>query len=208
MEKSPDTLTTTYSRNPPTIVPIAIDVPGLLPRPKTLEKCDSERVLLRINRTTMQLFLSAVPFEMFANDLPGEFLTPKCGKCFLVVIMDRFSMLNMTVQLKLIAAHGLVRALSIHWVLTYGLSDTGKQFTSRFSQHVGRILGNDNFFATTYHAQCNAKFQWSNVTILAGFRHYIADHPKDWYMYTHMLRNYYNTHVNSITICTTFVLAL
>lgn len=44
--------------------------------------------------------------------------------------------------------------------------------------------------------------------ILAGLRNYIADHPKDWHLYTDTLTYAYNTQVNSINNCTPFELVL
>lgn len=93
----------------------------------------------------MQLLPAAAPMEFLAIDLLGELIQTKRGNRFLLVITDRFSKLALTVPLKSITAQSVAKVFFTQLVLAYGppqcsLSDNGRQFTSRFFQHVCRIL--------------------------------------------------------------------
>ena len=65
-----------------------------------------------------------------------------------------------------------------------------------------------NLFTTTYHPQTNGQIERFNRTILAAIRHYVADHPKDWDLFTDALTFAYNTQVHTSTGCTPFELVL
>lgn len=65
-----------------------------------------------------------------------------------------------------------------------------------------------NLFTTTYHPQCNGQTKRSNRAILQALRHYIADHPKDWNLYSDILDYAYNTQVHRATKCAPFELVL
>ena len=180
---------------------------------KNCVTCARNRVLLRRNSKPMRLFPSSAPLEFLAIDLLGELIRTPRGNRFLLVITDRFSKLVRTVPLSSISAESVAKAFVTHWVLIYGppiwlLSDNGKQFTARFFQNVCRILGVENLFTTTYHPQTNGQVERFNRTIISGLRNYIADHPKDWDLYTDMLTYAYNTQVHRITNHAPFELVL
>eukprot|EP00171_Calliarthron_tuberculosum_P018817 IDg18817t1 len=64
---------------------------------------------------------------------------------------------------------------------------------------VYRILGVKPQFTTTYHPKANGQTERFNRTILSSLRRFIADHPKDWDLYTDALTYAYNTQAHSST---------
>ena len=189
---------------------MAVDCYGVA---KNCPSCARNRVLLRKHQKEMKLFPATAPLEFVTIDTLGELIRTPRGNRFLLVITDRFSKIVRTVPLKSISAESVAKAFVTHWVMVYGpplwlLSDNGKQFTARFFQHVCRILGIENLFTTTYHPQCNGQVERFNRTILAGLRHFIGDHPKEWDMYSDSLTYAYNTQVHRSTNCSPFELVL
>jgi len=99
------------------------------------------------------------------------------------------------------------------WVFTYGppaelIADNGRQFTSRFFQDVCKILTIHNSFTTTYHPQTNGQVERFNRTILSALRTYIADHPRDWDLYSSALTYAYNSSPQTSTALAPFELVL
>ena len=143
----------------------------------------------------------------------GELIRTPRGNKYLLVMCDRFSKLVRTRPLKRVTALAVAEAFVTHWVLVYGppadlLSDNGSQFASRLFISICRILGVKNKFTTTYHPQCNGQVERFNRTVLQALRHYVADHPKDWDLFTDALTYAYNTQVHNSTGCTPFELVL
>lgn len=161
----------------------------------------------------MGLFPPKAPLEFISIDILGELIKTKRNNRYLLVITDRFSKLVRTVRLKKITAAAVAIAFVNHWVFVYGppvhlLSDNGSQFTSKFFQNVCRILGVKNLFTTTYHPQCNGQVERFNRTMLAALRHYVADHPKEWDLFTDALTYAYNTQVHRTTKLAPFELVI
>ena len=180
---------------------------------KNCVQCARNRVRLRQHQKELRLFPASSPLEFVAIDLLGELIKTPRGNRFLLVISDRFSKLVRTVPMKTITAEAVAKAFVTHWVMAYGppvwlLSDNGKQFTSRFFQHVCRILGVENLFTTTYHPQTNGQVERYNRTLLSAIRTYVSDHPKDWDLFTDVITYSYNTQVHRVTSCTPFELVL
>ena len=180
---------------------IAADAYGTVKNCVTYAK---NRVTLRKNSKQKHLFPAKAPLEFVSIDILGDLITTSQGKRFLLVITDRFSKLVRTVPLKRITEAAIALELVRHWVLVYGppallLSDNGGKFPARFFQDVCRIIGIKNLFITTYHPQCNGQVERFNRTILAALRHYVADHPKNWDLFTDALTYAYNTQVLSST---------
>ena len=176
-------------------------------------RCAKERIKLRLKTKKMRLFPAKSPLESVSIDILGDLIRTPRNNRFLLVITDRFSKLVRTVPLKRITAASVAKAFIQHWVFAYGspcsvLSDNGKQFTSRFFQDVCRILRINNVFTTTYHPQTNGQVERFNRTLLSSLRHYIADHPQEWDLYTDALVYAYNTQVHSSTKCAPFELVL
>ena len=88
------------------------------------------------------------------------------------------------------------------------LSDNGGCFTAKFFQDVCQILNVHNSFTTTYHAQANGQVERYNRTIKAAIRSYLADHPKDWDLYSSALTFAYNCQPHSSTALAPFELVL
>ena len=175
--------------------------------------CARERVKLRRNSKRLRLFPAKGPLEETSIDILGELIRTPRGNKYLVVITDRFSKLVRTVPLKRIRASDIADAFVQHWVLVYGppisvLADNGGQFISKFFQSVCSRLGIKNIFTTTYHPQTNGQAERFNRTILSAIRHYTAEHPRDWDLYTGMLTYAYNTQVHRTTNLSPFELVL
>ena len=180
---------------------------------RSCTSCARNRIKLRKNSKEMTLFPAHAPLEFVAIDILGELITSRRGYRYLLVITDRFSKLTRTVPLKRITAATVATAFVHHWVFTYGppiklLSDNGSQFTSKFFQNVCRILGVNNVFTTTYHPQTNGQAERFNRTILAALRHYVADHPRDWDLFTGAITFAYNSQVHRTTNLAPFELVL
>ena len=175
--------------------------------------CARERVTLRSNSKKMKLFPAKAPLESVSIDLLGELITTKRKNRYLLVICDRFTKLVRTVPLTSISSAKVAAAFIKHWIFVYGppvsvLSDNGKQFTARFFIDVCRILGIKNVFTTTYHPQANGQVERFNRTILSALRHYVAEHPKDWDLFTDALTYAYNTQAHGSTMVAPFELVL
>ena len=161
----------------------------------------------------MRLFPAKAPLEFVSIDLLGELIRTKRGNWYLLVIVDRFSKLVRTVPMKRITAIEVAKAFVNRWVFVYGqpltmLSDNGPQFAARLFIDICRILGVKNVFTTTYHPQCNGQVERFNRTIINALRHYLADHPKDWDLFTDALTFAYNTQVHRSAGISPFELVL
>ena len=175
--------------------------------------CARNNVKLRRYSKNLSLFPARAPLEFIAIDILGELIKTARGNRFLLVITDRFSKLVRTVPLKRITARAVAQAFVTHWVFSYGpsvilLSDNGPQFTAKFFQDVCRILDIKNVFTTTYHPQSNGQVERFNRTMLNALRSYVADHPKDWDLYTDAITYAYNTQVHRDTSLSPFELVL
>ena len=89
-------------------------------------------------------------------------------------------------------------------MLPYGapiwlLSDNGKKFIAKLFRETCRILGVKNLYTRTYHPQTNGQVERLNRTILASLRHYVAEHPKDWDLFSDALTYAYNTQAHEST---------
>lgn len=159
--------------------------------------CTEERVKLRKVTKELQLFPARAPLEFISMDLLGELITTPRKNRWLLVITDRFTKLVCTVPLRRVSAAAVAKAFVHHWVFVYGpplkvLADNGKQVTARLFQESFQILGIRNLFTTTYHPQTNGQVERFNRTILSALRHYVAEHPKDWDLFTDALTFAYN----------------
>ena len=175
--------------------------------------CAKNRIKLRKAVKRVELFPAKAPLEFVSIDLLGPLLRTRRGHEHLLVITDRFSKLVRTVPMKRITAGDVAKAFVTYWIFVYGppvkvLSDNGKQFTAKFFMDVCRILGVKNVFTTTYHPQTNGQAERFNRTILTALRHYTAEHPKDWDLFTDALTYAYNTQVHSTTQVAPFELVV
>ena len=110
----------------------------------------------------------------------------------MLVISDRFSKQVRTVPLKKVTASEVARAFVHNWVFPYSapiwlLSDDGNQLIAKLFRKTCRMLGVKNLYATNYHPQTNGQVERFNRTILASLRHYVAEHPKDWDLFSDSL---------------------
>ena len=115
--------------------------------------------------------------------------------------------------LRSITADAVVRAFCEAWVFKFGppallLSDNGGQFTSKFFQHVGKILGVRQLFTTAYYPQTNGQVERFNRTILAGLRHFCSEHGQDWDEFSSAITFAYNNKVHRATGLTPLQLVL
>ena len=166
--------------------------------------CARNRIKLRKNRKKMTIFTAISPLECVSIDILGELIRSKRKNRDLLVITDRFTKRVRTVPMKKISSTGVAKAFVHHWVFVHGppiylLSDNLSQFTSRLFQDVCRILDIENLFITAYHPQCNEQVERFNRTISAAVRHYLADHPKDWDLFTDAFTYAYNSEVHRVT---------
>jgi len=176
-------------------------------------QCARNRIKLRRNVEQLQLFPATEPLTSVCIDILGEFIkTPRRNE-YLLVITDRFTKLTKTIPMKGISAAEVARCFVNEWVFNYGppkelISDNGGCFTSKFFLDVCSILSIKNNFTTTYHPQANGQVERYNRTILAALRTYVADHPKDWDLYTDALTYAYNCLPHSSTDAAPFDLIL
>jgi hypothetical protein len=175
--------------------------------------CAKNRIKLRKHSSPLKLFPARAPLEYVAIDILGELVKTPRGNRYLLVITDRYSKLTKTVPLRRITTNYIAHAFVTHWVMNYGpptyvLSDNGKQFTSQFFLDVCRIVGTKNYFTTTYHPQANGQVERFNNTLVQAMRHFIADHPRDWDLYSDAVTFAYNTQPHSSTKVAPFELVL
>lgn len=122
----------------------------------------------------------------------------------MLVITDRFSKLDRTIQIKAITPIRVAEAFTRQYFLTYGspisvISDNGKQFIARFFQDLCRILGVKNIFTPKCHPQTNGQVERFNRTFLFALRHCVGDHPKYWDLFTDALTYAYNSQIHEST---------
>ena len=175
--------------------------------------CAKNRIKLRKNVSTLQLFPATAPLEALAIDIMGELVRTARENRYLLVITDRFTKLTKTVPLKGVSAAEISRAFVNEWIYNYGppldvLSDNAKYFTSKFFQSICSMLNIHNSFTTTYHPQANGQVERFNRTIKDAIRAYLDDHPKDWDLYTGSLTFAYNCQPHSSTAVAPFELVL
>ena len=151
--------------------------------------------------------------ESFSIDILGKLVTAKRKNRFLLFICDRYTKLVRTIPLSSISSNKVTLAFLKHWVFVYGpsvsvLLDNGKQFTARLFVDTCRVLGIKNVFTTTYHPQTNGQVERFNRTILSALRHYVAEHPRDWDLFSDALTYAYNTQAHASTMLAPFELVL
>ena len=61
------------------------------------------------------------------------------------------------------------------------------------------MLGVKNLYTKTYHPQNNGQVERFSRTILTSLRHYVAEHPKDWDLFSDALTYAYNTQAHEST---------
>ena len=176
-------------------------------------ECAREQVTLRQHSKELKLFPAKAPLESVSIDILGELVTTKRKNCYLLVICDRYTKLVRTIPLSSISSNKVTLAFLKHWVFVYGppvsvLSDNGKQFTARLFVDTCRFLGIKNVFTTTYHPQTNGQVERFNRTILSALRHYVAEHPRDWDLFSDALTYAYNTQAHASTMLAPFELVL
>ena len=88
------------------------------------------------------------------------------------------------------------------------ISDNSGCFKSKFFLDVSSIPSIKNNFTTTYNPQANGQVERYNRTILAALRTNVADHRKDWDLYTDALTYAYNCLPQTLTDVTPFDLVL
>ena len=160
----------------------------------------------------MKLFPAKAILESVSNDILGELVTTKRKNRYLLVICDRYTKLVRTIPLSSISSNKVTLAFIKHWVFVYGppvsvfLSDNGKQL--RLFVDTCRVLGIKNVFTTTYHPQTNGQVERFNRTILSALRHYVAEHPRDWDLFSDALTYAYNTQAHASTMLAPFELVL
>ena len=138
-------------------------------------ECAPNRIKLRQNVGELTLFPANTPLESVYIDILGELVRTTRGNRYLLVIVDRFTKLVKTVQLKNISAILVGRAFVTHWVFNFGpptdlISDNRKQFTSKFFLDGCRILKVHNAFTTTHHPPTNGQVEIFNRTIFSALR--------------------------------------
>ena len=177
------------------------------------QECAKERISHRKHASYLKLFPARAPLESVAIDILGPLPITSSGHRFLLVITDRYTKLTKTVPMRSITALVVAKAFCEHWVFVYGppvtlLSDNGRQFVAKFFQAVCRILGTRNVFTTAYHPQTNGQTERFNRTLKSALRRYVAEHQKDWDLYSSALTFGYNTQTHSSTGFAPFDLVL
>ena len=165
---------------------------------KNCVTCAKNGIALRNRANFVRLFSATTPLEFVSIEILRELIRTRRGNKFLLVINDRFSKLVRTVPLKRITAMEIAKAFTHHWVFVYGppltlLSDNGPQFAAKLFIDICRISGAKKVFTTTYHRQCDGQVKHFNHTIINALRHYVADHPKEWDLFTGALNFANNT---------------
>ena len=166
--------------------------------------CAKNMIYVRQDRNFLKLFPAKAPPEFVAIDILGELIRTPRGNYYKLLISDQFSKLVRTVPLKKVAASEVAKAFVHHWVFPYDasiwlLSDNGKQFIEKHFRETCRMLGVKNLYTTTYDPQINGQVERFNRTILASLRHYVADHPKDWDLFSDALTYAYKTQAHEST---------
>lgn len=102
----------------------------------------------------MKNSLALTSMEFSAGEILGKLVTSPRTNKYLLVMSDRYSKLVLTVQIQSIIAKSVVNAFVTYWVMDYDpprrlLSNNGKQITSKFFQHIWKILGIEIVLATS-----------------------------------------------------------
>ena len=181
--------------------------------PRNCVLCAKNRISLRKHRNFLKLFPARAPLEFLAIDILGELIKTLRGNCYMLVISGRFSKLVRTVPLKKVTASEVAKAFVHHWMFPYGapiwlLSENGNQFIAKLLRETLQMLGVKNLYTTTYHPQTNGQVERFNRTILASLRHYVAEHPKDWDLFSDALTYAYYKQAHESTSVAPFDLVV
>jgi len=147
--------------------------------------CDRNRIAPRRRTSMLKLFPETDPFAGLSMDLLRPLTETKTGNVFLLIIVDRSSMLVRAVPLAGITATDVSSALCRDWISVYGppgtvLTDNGPQFASLFFQGVCSLMGIRKLYTSTYHPQTSSPVKRFNKTLVDMFMHYIEDHQDNW----------------------------
>lgn len=153
------------------------------------------------------------PLESVCIDILRERICTPGGNRYLIVILDRFTKLVRTIPTNTISSVEIAKHLFHYCIFHCGppvdsIADNGKQLMSKFFRDVCRTLNGHNIYSTTYHQQTNGQGERFNRTIVSALRTYIADHPKNWYMYTDELTYANNYQPRTFTAAAPFELGL
>ena len=146
--------------------------------------CAKERIALRKHSSFLRLFPDQKPLEFIAIEILEPLPRSSSGNRYLLAITYRFSKMVQTAPHRSITADAVAKAFCEAWVFKFGppallLFDNGGQFTSKFFQHVGKILEVRQLFTTAYHPQTNDQVERFNRTILAGLRRLCSERGRE-----------------------------
>jgi hypothetical protein len=144
-------------------------------------------------------------------DLLGPLATAEEGNKYIIVITDAWSKYAEIGAIKNKKAETVARAFVDLWVANHGtpelvVTDRGKEFVSKATDELFRILKVKRATTIAFRPQSNAQAEVFNKTIIRYLRTMMENGTLHWELHLPMLKLSYNTQVHKTTLQTPFAL--
>lgn len=131
----------------------------------------------------------------------------------MLVMTDRYPNVTGAVTTSKTTTADIASICTEHWTTPYRIpdyvrTDNGTQSVSKLFESVCAFLGTKHLTTTGYHSQRNGQVGIFNYTIIKRPRHYMAEHPRNWDIYVHLLTDAYSMQARHSTNLPLFSLIL
>lgn len=154
--------------------------------------CAENRVLLQKISNPIELFPASEPLTNVVINILGRLTKLTSVNHFILVVVGRFTKLNIEVPLRRIKSLTVSNAFLMNFFFKFGvlkqvLPFICSQFASKFFLGDFQMLGIQNSFTSAYKTQTNLETEPLNRTILQILLFYVSNHHRDWdtYLLTH-----------------------
>lgn len=132
---------------------------------------------------------------------------------FVAILIDRYSKLTQAITTSKTSAKLIETILHNNWIVPcriadYLFTDNGTQIVNKFFKTIITFLEIKHITATKYHPKTIEKAKTYHRMLVARFHQYLAEHQRDWSIFTHLLTHLYNKQVNRQTRTAPFSLVL
>ena len=153
----------------------------------------------------------SAPNQRVHADLFGPLKTSGSGKKYILCLTDAMTKYVELVALPDKEAQTVAEATFNRWICRYGsplqlTTDGGKEFCSKLSDQLYKLMKIDHLTTSPYHPQCNSQAEIVNKTIAKYLSSFVDESTLDWEIYLPPLMFAYNTSMHSTTKFSPFFL--